>query len=402
MSVSWLWQFWLACVCCVPLPVSSQVPEPNFWPDLSRPMKFNIAGTLGNCNSCTWISAQGMITKETPLEFREFLERNKDSFEGTNVHLNSLGGELGPAIQLGRIIRETGYGTVVAETAGRTGKNNAQFLIDDFLDSDDPVCASACVFAFVGGSNRAASQYSSESEETGYQKLGRLAVHQFYSFAGRNENFSSSERINDQLRTAALLEYLVEMGVSADLLSKALSVPPDQDMYWLTEDDIKIFGIDTFVSDVVARLQGYKNGVGVVELEKRTRRGNYRYEFFCGDELEAKLKLSFSVFEWPNVNSENWRKHKENRSAFIEGLISPLPGKSLVNSWSSKNLEDGSELFEVVFSGEPSSVELLSDKTSFVFNHMGGSYAIWLAQDMNLNIGKPFDGFYLLPRLCLQ
>ncbi|MEM6887582.1 MAG: hypothetical protein AAF636_05515 [Pseudomonadota bacterium] len=383
--------------------VSSQVPESNYWPDLSKPMEFRLAATGGNCNSCTWISAQGMITRETPRLFQEFVDQIEGEFEGTNLHLNSLGGDLGSAIILGRMIRETGFGTVVAETAGYVGRHDSRFLFDQFLDTDDPVCVSACVFAFAGGTNRAASQRTGD-EKVGYQKVGRLAVHQFYSLASDGENFGSEERVNDQIRTGVLLEYSVEMGISADLLARALAVPPQEEMYWLTEEDIKSFGMDTFVSDFSPTLRGYSNGVGIVELKKRTRRGDYRYEFFCSPQRQAMMKLTLSVFEWPKPGTEAWRNPnwQFNLKSFIDSLKTPLPGSPVLTSWGQKTTSEGYVAVEMVFSSGNATVDALVGQTDFRFWHDGGSYASFLAADMNFLKAQPFDGFYLLPRLCLN
>ncbi|MEX0337999.1 MAG: hypothetical protein AB3N11_03060 [Arenibacterium sp.] len=396
----------LVALCALGLATASaeaQEEAPTYLPDLSQPMQFHLAGTLGNCNSCTWISAQGRITRDTPSAFTAFVEANKDSFEGTNIHLNSRGGDLGAALALGRLIRESGYGTVVAETAGQKGRFNDQFLVDSFLDRDNPVCVSACVFAFVGGTNLAASKRTL-GEEVGYQKTGRLAVHQFYSLNESDTGFGSAERIKDQFRTAFLLEYLVDMGISADLLARAFSVPPEDDLYWLTEEDIKSYGLDTFFSDVTPNLRGYENGVGVVEIQRRTRRGDYRYEFFCSPEQQAMMKLTLSIFEWTKQDDPNWvnQEWQFNFQNFIEGLRVPLPGEPTLLSYTLNQGPEGYGVVELVFASANTNMKALIGKTAFDFWHDGSSYATFLALDMSFWLPEPFDGFHLLPRLCLN
>jgi hypothetical protein len=94
----------------------------------SGPMKFRRAFfDTADRGDIEWIVADGQITAETPKEFRRFL--SLDDAPGSSlgsrvkhgarleVYLNSPGGNLVGAIQLGEIIREYGLGTRVARTA---------------------------------------------------------------------------------------------------------------------------------------------------------------------------------------------------------------------------------------------------------------------------------------------
>lgn len=391
---------WMIIFVMASIPSQAQQPEADYFPDLEKPMEFRDAATGGNCQSCSWIAAQGVITGETPSAFEAFLDQG-DYPEGISIHLNSFGGDLGAALRLGRMIRKRGYNTVVAETAGYISEHADHMVFDQFLDTDNPVCASACVFAFVGGINRAASKRT-DGEETGYQKIGRLAVHQFYSFSRNSDVFDSSERIMDQVRTAALLEYLVEMGISADLLARALAVPPDQEMYQLTEEDLVAYGIETFRSDIHPQLLGYPNGVGIVEIRKNSRRGNYRYEFFCDNKKQAMLKLSISDSE-VDLNQEVGPNDLFDPREYLRELNIPLPGTPQLISASQSSSQEGSKrVLEAIYLGKGSTVSDLIGKTSFEFENSHSSYHAFLAADMSFRLPESFSGFYLLPRLCLD
>jgi len=396
-KISWIWRVCCVCICFAPIAVLSQVSEPDFFPELENPMVFHEAYSGGNCDSCVWISAQGEITLETPRLFEAFWEEIKHGFEGTSIHLNSRGGDLGSALALGRMFRETGLATVVAETAGFNGPAGPR---DGFLETDAAVCESACVFAFIGGVNRAASRLT-DGEETGYQRIGSLRVHQFSSKSD-GDVFTSEERVQDQIRTAVLLDYVIDMGVSADLLGLALSIPPDQDLYTLSEGDIRNLQLDTYVSDASPYLRGYPNGVGVVEVEKTTRRGSYRYEFFCDAQQQAMLKITFvdSEIDPTLPDDSNSVAHAGD---FLRSLSVPLPGEAVLTSINTREEQDVSQkVVEAVYRAVGSNVADLIGKTSFRFGHGGNSYQGFLALDMNLELAEPFDGFHLLPRLCLK
>lgn len=111
----------------------------------TQPMQFELVGNGGNCADCEWIRADGVITKETPALFKAYLAREGDA--PFRIHFDSSGGNLEAALELGRIIRSRDH--LITEVR-RTQKSNE----GDWHDSIPGVCYDACIFAFLGGSQR--------------------------------------------------------------------------------------------------------------------------------------------------------------------------------------------------------------------------------------------------------
>ena len=73
-------------------------------------------------NSVHWISAEGPITKRTPEDFRAFTKQYRDALPEHRpavtglVLLDSPGGNLYAGLQLGRLLREGNFATMVGKT----------------------------------------------------------------------------------------------------------------------------------------------------------------------------------------------------------------------------------------------------------------------------------------------
>jgi hypothetical protein len=163
----------------------------------SEPMTFKRASSGGMCVGCTWVAAAGEITAETPDAFRAFVE---ETGIAGHIELESPGGNLGAAIALGRLFRDHG----LTVSVGRTQ------IVDGFAETlpGEGTCESACTFALLGGQER-------------WVEPGQLGVHQFYAPEGQNLPTSATQQIMGQI-----VLYLVEMGISAELVTLASRVPP--------------------------------------------------------------------------------------------------------------------------------------------------------------------------------
>lgn len=373
-----------------------QVPEPNYFADLTKPMSFINASSGGNCHTCTWISAQGTITRDTVQEFEAFLIENEyENLNGKAVHLNSPGGSLLGALALGERIRSVGANTLVAETSGVSTPYGVRDLS---LESDNAQCVSACVFLFAAGVNRYVSDRV-DGSAVGYQKLGRLGVHQFYDPKVVNQGpdvvFDGWARSNDQLLTGLILEYLDQMGVSAQLLSIGMSVPPWKPIKWLSDKDIVELRLDTNAQPAHARLVGYSNGVGVVEVIRDGRNGSYRYEYFCGPKGAAMLKISV---DWKSGYTaeglEEWNLLAHLKLAGFDGM-------HRTNQTFETN-ESGTLRSISLYRGTRADLEKLKTISNFAFDGASSSHGWQVASDFDYFLSKPFDGFHLLPRLCLN
>lgn len=162
---------------------------------------------LGNAWESCFVYFDGVIESGLAADIAPLL------VDASTVFLNSPGGNLQEAIEVGRLIRQSGMRTAIGALDS-----------SDFDEFDRPVdfpengiCESACAYLFMGGSERTISN-------------GRLGLHRFYS---SERGLSSDEA---QLLSGVLVEYLVEMGVDARVFLAA-SRESASGMYYLTEDE---------------------------------------------------------------------------------------------------------------------------------------------------------------------
>ncbi len=215
--------------------LTAQPTSPKAGPD--KEMTFSISGD-GTCFGCKWISATGRIGPNTDKRFMEFVRENPiitgpTLFDGSGGHLpislNSPGGNLAAGIRLGRLFRALGLSTEV---------------------SKNDICASACVYAYLGGTKRSAE--------------GKLAVHQFY-VSNPKSVFSGSEftaQMSEQQAVIGyLMDYLLEMGIDARLLAVASKVNPGT-IKVLSGTEIIDFGLDNTKTRFAGwRLEPYNAGI---------------------------------------------------------------------------------------------------------------------------------------------
>jgi hypothetical protein len=186
-------------------------------PLAAAPMSFRTGYSGGNCEGCEYIVAEGEITAETPQRFQTFF---KDNALG-HLMLHSPGGDLQAGLQLGEFIRQNRLKTRVARSLPKPGTHEETI--------QDGVCASACVFAFLGGVVRVAGDRT-------------IGVHQFYLEAALRDPtsrvFSGLDLSRQQLLSAVVVDYVYRMGADTRLIARASSVLPTS-MKYLTLDELK-------------------------------------------------------------------------------------------------------------------------------------------------------------------
>lgn len=154
------------------------------------------------------VYAMGEITPGTTARFLRFVREN--DIRAAKVHFNSPGGSLFEGIRFGRTLRELQFFTAV-------GVYSPEYDPDRNKGSS---CASACAYAFAGGTARFLTAYS-----------GRLGLHQFYA---AEESSVTSESV--QQVSGLIVAYLEEMGV--DTRAFTVSTLSDRDgMMWLSPED---------------------------------------------------------------------------------------------------------------------------------------------------------------------
>jgi hypothetical protein len=192
------------------------------------PMRFewHVEGPAERCgNACrTWISAVGFITEDTARDFEVFAKDN--NVQGTTLVLDSQGGSVLAALELGRAFRRFDMTTTVGKTIvlpSNDGVARAKL-------SPDAACESMCVFLLLGGTRRYVPPEA------------RVLVHMIWLGDKRKRaqeaSYTAEELGLVQRDIGSIARYTVEMGGRIELLETALQVPPWEPLYALAADEI--------------------------------------------------------------------------------------------------------------------------------------------------------------------
>lgn len=178
-------------------------------------MTFEAVSGPAPCQARACILASGDIDDRTAGDFAEFLKVHPTP-RGGLVILDSPGGDLLQSLKLGNEIRDAGLDTA----AGTLDRKHDRF--------SGGACASACVYAFLGGVDR--------SVEAG----GKLGVHQIYV---RGDTWALSAQ--DGLRLMSLVgAHVQHLCGRLDLLIPAMDTPPEQ-MHWLSKGELVRYAVVT-------------------------------------------------------------------------------------------------------------------------------------------------------------
>lgn len=356
-------------------------------------MVFYEAVNGGNCVTCHWIVADGVISVDTAKDFMKFLaDRDLLEARGLNIHLNSPGGSLIGGILLGQTIRDQQANTVVSASRVEATYDSGVRRVSS-LPPANAECASACAFAFAGGVSRYAS-VTTPGSAIGFQEVGRVGVHQFYDAAALKDPatayHNAEDRIADQKVISILLGFLSEMGVSAELLQLAAMTDP-RSMHYLSEEELRRTGMDSYMlKDVL--LTGYPNGVAITEVTYRRRDGNYRLEIYCDS---SALHMLASI---------DWRGHYDidaHRTwSLFDGVSLKDGGDLTLVSEEFRERADGGISGKLHFRfDEP--ISNLVKRKRFSFSDWSSRYANNSATSMSFTLPENFDGLHILPRTCL-
>jgi hypothetical protein len=203
------------------------------------PIIFFVAkGAPDGCGAgCSqWIAADGWIDGDAERRLREFL--NALSGRDLPPFFHSPGGVVGQARAIGRVLRERRMAVRVGQTmpderrGAGAGDEFCRTLIRPTAEVPAQLrlaganCHSACVYAFIGASDR---QVPSGA---------RLGVHSAVPSRQADEA-SSPEQLHADRRL-----YVIDMGVDPALVDAAARIPPDS-LRILSHWDIEQFGIET-------------------------------------------------------------------------------------------------------------------------------------------------------------
>lgn len=126
------------------------------------------------------------------------------------VNLDSTGGSVFDALEIGEAIRATSLATHVG---------------------DEAVCLSACPYILAGGTDRSVAA------------TGQVGVHQHYF--GERTYLPAFMAVKDiQRGQAAVMSYLDRMGIGLGVMEHAMRTPPEQ-IYLLSPEELAEYGLIT-------------------------------------------------------------------------------------------------------------------------------------------------------------
>ncbi len=192
----------------------------------AEPMSFALTtiGTETQCHgSCPEvIVADGEISNETADQFVTFLsEHLKDSDLRPVVLLQSPGGTVVGAMQLGSAFRKIGAAVIVAALTAEPGSNIAQVTPGS--------CYSACVYAFLGGKRRVVPPVS------------RLGIHRMVIDEAVRDPSGAMERqriYGSSEFVSSLSAYAKLMGADPRMIAYAERISPDA-IHIVTAEEIR-------------------------------------------------------------------------------------------------------------------------------------------------------------------
>jgi hypothetical protein len=213
------------------------------------PMKFSWVDCQPNCRG--WVSAVGIVTAETPRDFDDFARDHQ--LKGETVVLDSSGGSVNDSIALGRRFRDLGMFTTVGVSvpthSARGGHANVL---------REAYCESMCVFLLLAGKLRYVPEQA------------HVRVHQIWmgdrANNARAASYSADDLMIVERDIGRLAKYTFDMGGTGDLLALSLNVPPWEDLYELSREELRRTNLIT--TDTVAQL-GSPNAA-VVELAPKS------------------------------------------------------------------------------------------------------------------------------------
>ena len=222
------------------------------------------------------IYASGDFERGTALNFVNFIKEKK--IGKAIVYFNSYGGSLDEGIIVGEIIREMGYSTSI-------GTSNSRM---------SGTCASACAYAFAGGTSRYI-QYDRQ----------RLGLHQFYNETNRNIGDIGST----QQTTAKIVKFLSDMGVDERAFVVASNTNKNT-MTWLTKAEaLKLNFANNGKNETTAEIQLVPSSTAgqkiYLRLEQRRAEGTGKLLFYC---IDNTMNVRGMIL----TNEENAIRHSQS------------------------------------------------------------------------------------------
>jgi hypothetical protein len=208
------------------------------------------------------IAASGMITVDTARQFITFVRDNalqtaRGAQADATVVLESDGGSVLGALDLGRAIRRFGFATAVGHVVEHRSSTSVKY--GETTGRAD--CQSMCSFVLLGGVRR--------HVPPGAQVL----VHQIWLGDRRDDAVAASYTAEDlvvvQRDIGAIVQYTAEMGGDVELVALSLRVPPWEPMRALTREELRRTKLDQDI-EVPATAEVVKTAAGPTLPDEET------------------------------------------------------------------------------------------------------------------------------------
>jgi hypothetical protein len=390
--------FLIAATAALGTACQSSLAGEKFDHSLDTPMEFRLATTGGNCGSCEWIAAEGEIRRDTSEKFEAFLKAHNIEPGGTGfLHIHSPGGSLFAGIKLGEVIRRYGLNVFVAKTTGEIRESG---YIDVHESQTVPgMCASACVYSFLGGVTRfAVSDHYTNAISVDLP--GKLAVHQFYSADALvdfdKKIFSGADMAADQVLNGVLLEYIVRMGAMPGLLTLASQTPPPG-IHELTDDELRDTGVENAESKASAEISVFAKDAASVVVKYSTSREDITSVLFCS--AQRKLMMLTKILARYGTTPESIAEW----SLYENVVLKSGGGEVPVSKKEIKVQPAGSTTaIRLLFQVGDAPIETFANATDFTFTGGTSRYGTEAAQSLSFQLPAAFKGMALLPRTCIR
>ncbi len=218
---------------------------PTAKPSDPPPIAFFVA--KASVNACGpgcdgWIAADGKIDLHAAQRLRKVLA--KLGPRRLPLFLNSAGGSVLGAIELGRLVRSHNIEVSVARTIPaeclrdqqhektcEALKRSGQDLVSEF-DSTGGMCNSACVLVLAGGAQRSVPPWV------------RLGVHATGIDLGKTTIRGPALAAATRSANARIVQFLQDMGIPKALFDASDAIPHESTRF-LQRDELVRFGLDT-------------------------------------------------------------------------------------------------------------------------------------------------------------
>ena len=232
----------------------------------------------------------------TPTITRHFVEALlQHGVERATVYLHSDGGDLQASMELGDVIRKSGFNTAVGRRGNGYGK------------SQPGVCQSACVMTFAGGIYRFADPKS------------YFGIHRFYSRTTGAQDLDLG-----QVLSAAITGYLIRMNIAPALFERMVSAGRGPLQKLSVTDAAKLNLVNDGALPASWQIVG-KEGKVFLEGEQRTWNGTGRMQVLCNTGPGLTLHAQYDA----EHNTQRIRHEVRNYSIRLNGRFIGLDPASI-------------------------------------------------------------------------